>query len=130
MVSRVTDFRRGLDYLDTRADIDPNKIAFLDISSEENVIVPAVDPRYQSVVLMGFGLPKVYLNCIDEANPIYFAPHIRAPKLMLNGLYDEADNFKSAAEPLSKPLIVGSVTFLIQQNIQPDDGRLSGGNTF
>ncbi len=100
MVNWVTDVRRGLDYLETRSDIDAGKIAFLDISTEEYLIVPAIEPRYRSVVLMGYGLPKIYLHCIAEANPIYFAPHIRPPKLMLNGLYDEVATFKSTAEPL------------------------------
>lgn len=43
--------------------------------------------------------PKM-LKCISEANPIYFAPHIRAPKVMIRGRYDEAWLFKSASEPL------------------------------
>ena len=104
MVNWVTDMRRGLDYLETRNDIEASRIALLATSTEENLIVPAIESRYRSVVLMGFGLPKTYLGCIPEANPIYFAPHVRAPKLMLNGLYDEVAPFKSTAEPLYKLL--------------------------
>ena len=35
-----------------------------------------------------------------EANPINFAAHIRAPKLLVQGRYDEGTPLKTAAEPL------------------------------
>jgi hypothetical protein len=41
---------------------------------------------------------------IAEASPINFAPHIRAPRLMLNGRYDEAYPLNTEIEPLQKPL--------------------------
>ena len=41
---------------------------------------------------------------LPEANPINFAPHISAPKLMLHGRYDEDTPFKTRAEPLFKLL--------------------------
>ena len=41
---------------------------------------------------------------IAEANPINFAPHIRATKLMAHGRYDEDTSLKTMAEPLYKLL--------------------------
>lgn len=41
---------------------------------------------------------------IAEANGANFAPHILAPKLMINGRYDEAIPFRTEAEPLYKML--------------------------
>jgi len=104
VVNWVTDIRRGLDYLQTRDDIDVSKIAFYDISLESLALVPAIEPRYRSVVFVGIGMPTLWLNAIPEANPINFAPHIHAPKLMLHGRYDEGDPLKSEAEPLYKLL--------------------------
>jgi hypothetical protein len=104
VINWVTDLRRGLDYLQTRDDIDASKIAFYDISLEKLALVPAIEPRYRSVVFVGVGLPALWLNAIPEANPANFAPHIRAPKLMLQGRYDEADPLTSTAEPLYKLL--------------------------
>jgi hypothetical protein len=63
-----------------------------------------VEPRYTAIVLVGAGLPKFCLPCIAEANPINFAAHIRTPKLILNGRYDEDTALKTEAEPLFKLL--------------------------
>ena len=100
VVSWVTDIRLGLDYLETRDDIETRKIAFYDVSLTNLALVPAVEPRYRSVVFVGIGLPKLWVNAIPEANPINFAPHIHAPKLMLHGRFDESNPLKSEAEPL------------------------------
>lgn len=104
VINWVTDLSRGLDYLQTREDIDASKIAYYDISLEQLALVPAIEPRYRSVVFVGIGMPSLWLNAIPEANPINFAPHIRAPKLMLHGRYDEGDPLTSTAEPLYKLL--------------------------
>ena len=105
MVNWATDLRRGLDYLETRNDIDPGKIAYFGISSsaaEEGLVFAAVESRYRSVILIGGGLWKG--RFIPEVNPVNFAPHIRAPKLMLNGRYDEVYSYRIHSEPLYKLL--------------------------
>ena len=104
VINWVTDRRRGLDYLQTRDEIDASKIAFYDISLESLALIPAIEPRYRLVVFVGIGMPAFWLNAIPEANPINFAPHIHAPKLMLHGRYDEADPLTWEAEPLYKLL--------------------------
>ena len=105
IVSLATDARRGLDYLKTRTDIDAGKIALMNPStSSQGLILAAVEPRYRAAVFPGYGVYKSQLNYIPEANPIYFAPHIRMPKLMLNGRYDEDFPFKAAAAPLYRLL--------------------------
>jgi pimeloyl-ACP methyl ester carboxylesterase len=53
---------------------------------------------------MGAGVSKSDSQTIAEANPVFFAPHIRGTKLMVNGRYDEDTPFKSQAEPLFKLL--------------------------
>ena len=106
MVNRVTDWRRGLDYLATRSEIDSSRIAFLGLSNGANlgIILTAIENRYRSVALIGSGMRKNWLNWIAEANMINFAPHIRPPKLMLTGRYDEAHPLKTEAEPTFKLL--------------------------
>jgi serine/threonine protein kinase/formylglycine-generating enzyme required for sulfatase activity len=105
IVSFATDVRRGLDYLETRADIDAGKIALMSLSASfRGLILGAVEARYDSVVFLGYGVYKRQLDYIPEANPIYFAPHIRMPKLILNGRYDEDFPLKAAAEPLYRLL--------------------------
>jgi serine/threonine protein kinase/formylglycine-generating enzyme required for sulfatase activity len=101
----IIDVRRGLDYLETREDIDSGKIAYFAPSSAGfKLIVPAVDMRYRSVILQGSGLRGYMTQMNGAANPINFVGRIRAPKLMLHGRYDEAAPLKTEAEPLYKLL--------------------------
>ena len=105
MVSRVTDLRRGLDYLETRPDIDKTRHggprserrlgARADTRGSRNPI-----PRASCII--GAGLPGTYRAINAAANPINFAPHIRAPKLIVQGRYDEDTPLRTAAEPLFK----------------------------
>jgi dienelactone hydrolase len=102
MVNRVTDWRRGLDYLETREDLKKDKIAFLGLSSGANqgLILTAVENRYASAAFVGFGVRPAWKNWIAEASIANFAPHIRVPKLVLKGRYDEAHPLKTETEPL------------------------------
>jgi formylglycine-generating enzyme required for sulfatase activity len=104
LVHWATEIRRGLDYLETRSDVDAQKIAFWNVSISSFVVFAAVEPRYRSVIFEGDGMPKEWLKFLPEANPIFFVSHIRAPKLMLNGRYDEQWPFQSAIQPLYKLL--------------------------
>jgi eukaryotic-like serine/threonine-protein kinase len=105
VVNWITDLRRGLDYLETRGDIDMSRLAYHGASAAHiKLIQPAVETRYRTVVLWGGGVLKEYPQYIPEANPINFAPYIRGPKLMIHGRYDELTPLKSAAEPLYKLL--------------------------
>jgi len=105
VVKDATDLRRGLDYLETRLDVDRTRLAFMNASiSWQGLIFSAIEPRYRSVVLMASGLYPNQVGYVAEANPIHFAPHIRPPKLMLNGRWDEDFAFKTEAEPLFKLL--------------------------
>ena len=84
--------QRGVDYLKTRSDIDARKIAFWNDSTYNiGVVIAAIDRRYSSVILLGSGaaFAKLYRLPAD-INPFHFAPHIRAPKLVLNGRYDDS----------------------------------------
>ena len=106
IVNWITDLRRGLDYLETRNDVDASRIAFYGPSAGARIglILAAVENRYASVLLEGAGLRKSYVPWIAEANPINFASHIRATKLIVNGRYDEVLSLKTEAEPLYKLL--------------------------
>ena len=105
-VNWITDVRRGLDYLETRNEIDPARIGFFGPSAGSRIglILAAVETRYRSVFLMGAGVSRYELQTIAEANPLNFASHIHGPKLMVNGRYDEDTPFKTRGEPLFKLL--------------------------
>lgn len=64
------------------------------------MITTAVETRYRAVVMIGAGLPRGVAAVIGGANPVHFAPHIRGPKLIVQGRYDEDIHVASEAEPL------------------------------
>ena len=106
MVNWITDLRRGLDYLETRNDIDAKKIAICGPSAgaTTGLILAAVDRRYASVFLAAAGIRKSSTQWIAEANIVNFASHIRGPILILQGRYDENLSWKGEFEPLYKLL--------------------------
>jgi formylglycine-generating enzyme required for sulfatase activity len=106
VVNRVIDLRRGLDYLETRNDVDMTRIAAVAPSagSTLGLILGALETRYRTLIFIGAGLPASYRSIAAAANPINFAPHIRVPKLILQGRYDEDTPLRTATEPLLKLL--------------------------
>lgn len=81
--------RRSIDYLETRSDIDTDRIAFYGLSwgGMMGIIISAVEERLKASILYSGGLYKrgKPLPKIDTFN---FAQHIKIPILMLNGKYD------------------------------------------
>lgn len=106
VVARVTEMRRGLDYLETRKDIDSTRIAFLGISAGggPGVLITGLESRYRSVIFQGSGISTDEGETAPAANRINFVPRIRGPKLMLQGRYDEDTPLKSDAEPMFRLL--------------------------
>src|SRR5438552_1347314 len=106
MVERATTPRRGLDYLETRRDLDASRIGFMAQSagSGTGLIVTAIEPRYRSVLLIGSGIGPKSIGDAAAANRINFAPRIAALKLMLHGRYDEDTPFNQQAQPLYRLL--------------------------
>jgi dienelactone hydrolase len=84
----VKDFRRSIDYLETRKDIASSKIAFYGMSwgGALGGIIPAVEDRVRASILTAGGLGA--LRARPEANVINYVTRIRIPTLMLNGKYD------------------------------------------
>jgi dienelactone hydrolase len=83
----IKDFRRSIDYLETRPDIDSSKIAYYGMSwgGWLGAIIPAVEERLCASILVAGGLN---LNGRPEANTINYVTRVRTPTLMLNGKYD------------------------------------------
>ena len=88
VVMWVKDFRRTLDYLGTRSDLDPAKFAYFGFSwgGYMGGIIPAVEPRVATSVLYVAGLTMERGR--PEVDPVNYLPRIKSPVLMLNGKYD------------------------------------------
>lgn len=105
LVAKLTDLRRGLDYLETRADIDASRIAMFGPSGGDlKLMLPAIERRYRAVVYTGTGLRPEYMQLPPEINPINYVPHVAPPKLLVHGRYDEAVPLQSSAEPFFRLL--------------------------
>ena len=82
------DLGRSIDYLETRDDIDIDKLAYYGFSwgafMGGNML--AIEKRIKVGILYVAGLR--FERSLPEVDPIHFLPHISIPVLMLNGKYD------------------------------------------
>jgi len=106
-INYTNEFRIGIDYLETRKDIDMNKLAFVGTSwgaTNVGIILASIDKRYHSIIFMAGGIHRYAVKMLPEVNPVNFAPYIKPPKLLLNGRYDEAFPPETEAMPFYKLL--------------------------
>ena len=99
VVMWVKDYRRTLDYLSSRPDMDTTKFAYFGFSwgGYMGAIIPAVEPRIKATMLYVAGLTMERGR--PEVEPINYLPRIKSPVLMLNGKYD----FFFPSETAQKP---------------------------
>ena len=95
----VKDFRRSVDYLETRPDIDCQKLAFLGWSwgGQFGAIIPAIEDRLKVSVLNGGGMAGL---ARPEVNEINYVSRVKIPTLMLNGRYDMTCPYELAIKPM------------------------------
>ena len=100
----VKDFRRSIDYLGTRPDIDTTRLAYYGTSwgGALGGLIPAVEPRVRAVVLLVAGLE--FQRSLPEVEPFNFLPRIRVPVLMLNGRYDHYFPVETSQRPFFRLL--------------------------
>jgi eukaryotic-like serine/threonine-protein kinase len=82
------DLGRSIDYLETRPEIDRDKIAYYGFSwgGYNGAILAAIEARIKVCV---FFLGGIYAEkALPEVDEINFAPRVKVPVLMLNGRYD------------------------------------------
>ena len=82
------DIGRSIDYLETRKDIQTDKIGYLGWSwgGFMGGIMPAVEKRIKAIVLHVGGMEMN--KALPEADQINFLPRVTQPVLMLNGKHD------------------------------------------
>ena len=103
-IAEAKDFRRTIDYLESRPDIQSDKLAYMGLSwgAAMGAILPAVEKRVKVSVLMIGGL---YLERgPPEIAQVNFAPRNTAPTLMLNGRADFTFPVETSQRPLFRLL--------------------------
>jgi eukaryotic-like serine/threonine-protein kinase len=99
-IQQADDLRRSVDYLETRNDIDRERLAYFSISwgSEMGPIMTSLEKRFKVAVFAAGGCdPDAVL---PEADPMNFAPHVKIPVLLINGRYDFVFPLETCQEPM------------------------------
>jgi dienelactone hydrolase len=98
-IEDIKDFMRCIDYLETRFDIDNQRLAYTGYSwgAHMSSIVLALEERIKAAILENGGF-FIYFGPGEfpgpggpvrpEINEMNYAPRVRTPTLMLNGRYD------------------------------------------
>ncbi len=96
----VKDIGRTLDYLETRKDIQNDKVGFLGWSwgGYMGGIVPAIEKRIKAIVLNVGGM--VMTPSLPASDQINFLPRITQPVLMLNGKHDMYFPVETSQKPM------------------------------
>ena len=91
MVRHATELRLGLDYLETRDDIDMDRLAYIGQSfgAGSRSVFAAVDDRWRAVIFVGAGIDERLQPTVPEALNVNFLPYVTVPKLVINGRQDE-----------------------------------------
>ncbi len=102
-IKQVKDLRRSLDYLETRTDIDLNKLGYYGYSwgGKLGGLIPALEDRINVSILYLGGMRGQKRPEIDEIN---FVSRISIPVLMLNGRFDFTFPLKACVIPMFKLL--------------------------
>ena len=104
LILESKDFRRSIDYLVTRPDVDRDRLAVLSSSTGGKVPLLAVgELRLKAVVLINSGLGFSRLN-LAEADPFHFLPRLRVPTLVVGGRYDFIFPLETSMSPMFRLL--------------------------
>lgn len=82
------DLARTIDYLETRNEVDPTKIAYFGLSwgGAMGAIMPAIEKRIKVVILYVAGM--MFQHALPEVDQINYVSRVTQPTLMLNGARD------------------------------------------
>jgi formylglycine-generating enzyme required for sulfatase activity/dienelactone hydrolase/predicted Ser/Thr protein kinase len=86
-VQQAKDFFRAVDYLETRPEIDMTRLGYYSLSMGAyfGPIPVSLEPRIKAAVFASAGLR---FNVPPEIQPANFAPRVKVPVLIINGLND------------------------------------------
>jgi eukaryotic-like serine/threonine-protein kinase len=100
VIQMSKDLRRAVDYLETRPEIDMDKLAYDGVSFGATMgpIMVAMEPRFKAAVFVVGGFYQE--RRAAEVDQVNFAPRVRCPVLMINGRYDWIFPLASSQQPM------------------------------
>jgi len=99
----VKDLRRSVDYLETRDDIDSERIAYCGMSAGAafGPGVQAVEDRFKAAVLISGGFPTRDVTAqIPTLDPVSYTARVKTPVLMINGKEDFVFPYATSQRPM------------------------------
>jgi dipeptidyl aminopeptidase/acylaminoacyl peptidase len=107
LVQLVKDFRRSVDYLESRTDIDSDRLAFYGMSWGGVVapVITSVEDRLEASVVLSGGVPASFATgevaeFRPEADPLNYLPRVTVPTVMINGRYDMILPLEQSIRPM------------------------------
>ena len=104
VISWYRDVARSLDYLETRPDIDADRLGYFghSLGGRMGAIMLALEPRFRAGVLYVAGLsPKPTQAVVD---PFNYLRHVRAPVRVISGQFDPIYPLELSARPFFEGL--------------------------
>ena len=103
-VQRSQDLRRSIDYLETRDDIDIDRLAYVGLAwgGQMGPVMIAPEKRFKTGILLLGGICGCRRH--PAADPANFAPRVTIPILMLNGREDSLFPYETSQQPLFRLL--------------------------
>ena len=100
VIQWAKDLRRTIDYLESRNDIDSDKLAYFGLSWGGRLggLMVAVERRFKTAIFHAGGLR--FQKKQPEVDPFNFVSRIRIPILMLNGRYDSFFPYETSQVPM------------------------------
>lgn len=104
MIMWAKDMSRSIDYLETRPDIDIERLAYYGVSMGARLgpLMLVVEPRIKTGILYVAGLK--FQRALPEADPFNFVPRVTVPVLMIGARYDFFFPLESSQRPLFEML--------------------------
>ena len=104
VVRASKDIGRALDYVESRPDLDSDRVAYLGLSMGASLapIMTAVEPRFKASALIAGSLP-LWRNP-PEVEAFSFLPRVKIPTLMINGRNDFFFPYRESQLPMFRLL--------------------------
>ena len=100
LVQWVQDLQRSVDYLESRDDIDLERLAYFGVSwgGRMGAIIPAVEARFTTAIIRLGGLASGRAR--PEVDQINYVSRVTIPVLMLNGRFDAIEPLETSQLPM------------------------------
>ena len=100
IIAMAKDLSRSIDYLETREDIDTDRLAYYGLSMGGRLgpLMLGVERRFKTGVLYVAGLK--FQRSLPEADAFNFLPRVTLPVLMISARYDFFFPLETSQRPL------------------------------